>query len=278
MANSRERGYALLIVLWVMVLLSAIGIHVAATGRTEANIAFNLVRNAKAQAMADAGIYRAIYASIDPQSPQAWAADGAPHELSLPDGTDTVWIEDENGKINPNQAPPELLAALLRELGLKPDSASRLATAIGIWVTPDDGTRRPGTVEADYRAADLNYLPPGEPVETVDELSRVLGMTPEILAAMRPYLSVFANSSVPDPSVAPPLVRRAIADVPSLGAQGDTDQGTNSMAARMLSITAVARTTTGATFVRHAVVEVDGQGGTQNYLVHAWKREDLPQR
>ena len=97
--SRRERGYALLIVLWVLVLLAAIGTHIAATGRTETNIALNVVRNARAQALADAGVMRAVFSSLDPHAAKSWPADGTTHELTLADGTVTVWIEDENGKM-----------------------------------------------------------------------------------------------------------------------------------------------------------------------------------
>jgi general secretion pathway protein K len=47
------------------------------------------------------------------------------------------------------------------------------------------------TLLAEYHAAGLDYGLPGSPLQTVEELSRVLGMTPGVLAAIRPHLTLF---------------------------------------------------------------------------------------
>ncbi len=55
-----QRGIALLIVLWGLVLLAVIAAAFTTETRTEMALARNLVENAKARALADAGVYRAI--------------------------------------------------------------------------------------------------------------------------------------------------------------------------------------------------------------------------
>ena len=56
----RQRGLALIAVLWGLVLLSVIAMSVVTTTRTEALLARNLAQNAAAKALADAGLERAI--------------------------------------------------------------------------------------------------------------------------------------------------------------------------------------------------------------------------
>ncbi len=63
-----QRGLALVVVLWVLVLLSLIAASFTRTTRTEVNLASNLIDNAKAEALADAGVYRAIYAVLSNES------------------------------------------------------------------------------------------------------------------------------------------------------------------------------------------------------------------
>jgi general secretion pathway protein K len=58
---------------------------------------------------------------------------------------------------------------------------------------------------AEYQAAGLDYRPPGAPLETLDELGRVLGMTPAILATIRPYLTLYGPPQ-PNPATADPIV------------------------------------------------------------------------
>ena len=52
----RQRGLALIAVLWGLVLLSVIALSVTTTSRTETRLAFNLAENAKARALAEAGV------------------------------------------------------------------------------------------------------------------------------------------------------------------------------------------------------------------------------
>ena len=50
-----QRGLALVAVLWVLMLLSLVAASFMATTRTEINLTRNLIENAKAEALADAG-------------------------------------------------------------------------------------------------------------------------------------------------------------------------------------------------------------------------------
>ena len=56
-----QRGIALLVVLWVLVLLSLMAASLTRTSRTEINLARNLIETAQAEALADAGVYRAVW-------------------------------------------------------------------------------------------------------------------------------------------------------------------------------------------------------------------------
>jgi general secretion pathway protein K len=121
-------GFALIIVLWTLVLIAFIVAHLTASGRTEIRIATNLVANAAAQAAAEGAIYEAIFNLSDPQPNQRWQVDGNARELL---SRVTLRLEDEAWWINPNSASPALLEALLRATGSDPESARCLANAIG---------------------------------------------------------------------------------------------------------------------------------------------------
>ena len=202
-------GFALVMVLWTLVLIAFIAAHLTASGRTEIRIARNLVANAVAEAAADGGISAAIFNQLDPNGDQRWPMNGEAHQLAIGSTRVIVQLEDEAGRINPSTAPPALLEALLRTTGTDPGSADSLALAIGQWVgsTP---AAEPQSVQAEYRAAGLDYGPPGEPLETLDELGRVLGMTPDVLAAIRPHLTLFGPPQ-PNPATADPVVATALA-------------------------------------------------------------------
>src|SRR5712671_1098147 len=190
----RNSGFALIIVLWTLVLIAFVVAHLT---------------NAVTQAAADGAIFEAIFNLSDPQPQHRWSVDGNPRELLIGNSRVVVWLEDEAWWINPNSASPALLEALLRATGSDPESARRLANSIGEWAGSAPVARPQSGVLADYRAAGLDYGPPGAPFETPDEHGRVIGMTPATLAAIRPHLTLFGppqpNAASTDPFVAAAL-------------------------------------------------------------------------
>src|SRR5207237_3136748 len=123
----KNGGFALIIVLWTLVLISFIVVHLTATGRTEIRIAINIIANAAAQAAADGAIFEAIFNQSDPRPNQRWPVDGRDRELIIGHSRVRLRLEDEAWWINPNLASPALLEALLRVTGADPDSGRRLA-------------------------------------------------------------------------------------------------------------------------------------------------------
>jgi general secretion pathway protein K len=267
-ARHRAGGFALIVVLWTLVLIAFIVAHLTATGRTEVQIASNLVANSVAQAAADGAIFEAIFNLSDPRPEQRWSVDGTVHQIAIGNSRVVVRLEDEASWINPSTAPPELIEALLRVIGSDPDMAHSLAAALGQWVGSGSVARPQDTVLAEYRAAGLDYGPPGAPLETLDELGRVLGMTPALLAALRPHLTLFGPPQ-PNPATSDPVVAAALAllapkaaAVPSPANQAIPDLLT-------VRITALASGPGNARIIRTAVVRI-GAGLPRGYTVLAW--------
>ncbi len=120
-------------------------------------------------------------------------------------------LDDEAWWINRNTASPALLEVLLPTTGSDRESGRRLAIAVSEWVGSAPVARPQNIVLADYQAAGLDYGPPGAPLETMQELGRVLGMTPAVFAVIRPHLTLFGpaqpSASTTDPVVAAPSPR-----------------------------------------------------------------------
>jgi general secretion pathway protein K len=207
-----SRGFALLIVLWVLVLIGFLVAHVVVAGRTELRIAGNLYANAAAEAALEGAVNEALFHLSDPQPERAWRLDGRPHELTIGHSRIVLRIDNEAAHINPNFASPAVLERLLGATGSDAATARQLATAIAEWVGNAVAGRSPETVAADYWVAGLGYTPPRQPMESLDELARVLGMTPAVLAAIRPHLTLYGPQT-PDPTAADPIVAAALAFV-----------------------------------------------------------------
>ena len=259
-------GFALIIVLWTLVLIAFIVVHLTANARTEIRIASNLVANAVAQAAADGAIFEAIFNQSDPQPDQRWPVDGKARELTIGNSRVTLRLDDEAWWINPNSASPALLEALLRVTGSDAESARRLASAIGEWVGSAPAPRPRNVTLPEYRAAGLDYGPPVAPLETLDELGRVLGMTPATLAAIRPHLTLFGppqpSAATTDPVVAAALAESPQATTASSPAQPPPDVLTT-------RITATAFSPNNARVTRSAIVRL-GAVLPSGYEILAW--------
>ena len=146
------------------------------------------------------------------------------HTLAVPGGRAIVEVQNEAGKIGVNVASAKLLASLMVQVGATPAEAAALADAVLDWHTATQRARPLGAKAPEYRQAGLGYAPPNADFETLDELRLVRGMTPELLARLAPYLSVYQRDD-PDPVLASPEVRRALIEarvlLPNAGAALD---------------------------------------------------------
>src|SRR5215469_18312357 len=127
----RQRGIALVLVLWVMALLAVMVVGFAGDARTELKLARNQADAAEARAIADTGVSLALLNVLASQPETTWRLDGETHDLVYGDGTIRVSVQDEGGKIDVNLAPPVLLVSLFRTLGIA--EAETLVGAILDW-------------------------------------------------------------------------------------------------------------------------------------------------
>lgn len=274
-SDARQSGIALIIVLWTVVLLMLLVTHIETTGRSEAQLALNLRRNAALQAQADGAIAVAAFHLVDQSG--HWSPNGRVHLLAVRHGTFTreimVKIVDQSGKIDPNAAPRRLLRALIEAVGVDPRTAATIAANIGAWRQPGNGGSHAKRILAQYRQAGRRYGPPDAPFESLSELNLVLGMTPHIFQLLRPDLTLFHTSS-PNLAFASPAVRRAVATAGDIlaGASRATP-GT----IRVVAVTATAVGNGGLAFTRRAIIAVGPQ--RQGWIkVLTWTAPVLPQR
>ncbi|MDR3439563.1 type II secretion system protein GspK [Telmatospirillum sp.] len=270
--SGAERGIALVLVLWGLVAIGLVITHITAAGRHEARIARNAVTAAEAEAAADGGIFAAVFHLAAKDQTLQWDIDGRRHDVQVGDALVEVTMWDDDGRINPNLAPDILLSALFRVLAMPADQAAALATAISAWHDPVLKVHRDGGGEDDYRAAGRTYGPPGSPIQDIDELNRVLGMTPELLEAARPHLSICTNREVPIAEAADPVVLRAL-DLARQSAGGAIPllSETQRSLVRTVVIRSRALLPSGGQFSRQAILRM-GPMLRKGYQLLAWDR------
>jgi len=219
----RERGFALLMVLWTLLLLAFIATVFNDNARTEVLLARNLVANARAEALADGGVYRAALGLTRSPREGGFRGDGQVYvwhpssaEAGLPESGEApeeqvrFTIRDEGGKVNLNQATAPLLRELLIAVGVEPEKSAELADAIVDFRDEDNEKERQGAEARDYKRARLPWGPKNDAFVLVDELTYVLGMTPDIYRRVAPLLTIWGQGDLPHPYTAPPEVVTAV--------------------------------------------------------------------
>lgn len=209
-ARRRQRGLALVAVLWLVMLLAIIAASFTKSARTQIDLGRNAVEKAKAEALAEAGVNRAILGLLRPDPAAQWRGDGTVYALTFGGGEVRVAIQDEAGKIDLNTASDELLHGLFTSIGLADDEAGVLVDAVADFRDPDDLRRLNGAEDADYLAAGLPHGAKDAPFEAIEELQQVLGMTPRLYRRIAPLATVHSWEDGIDPLVAPPEVLSAV--------------------------------------------------------------------
>jgi general secretion pathway protein K len=207
----RSRGAALLLVLWLVALLTAVVGAFALIAGTEHLQGRVLVRGLIAENAARAGVEYAMtrVAASDPR--RQWLPDGRTHTWRYGNAEVQVKLIDENGKIDLNQADMTLLTQFLKSFDLDEQRAAQLASAILDWRDPDSLSQPAGGGEDDdYASAGRPYGAKDAEFESVAELEQVLGFTPELYARIEPHLTVFSGRVRPDPAFASAEVLNAM--------------------------------------------------------------------
>ena len=270
---NRVRGAALLLVLWLIVLLSALVGAFALTAKTEALQGRVLYHGIVAEQAARAGLDYAV-TRIEQTDPRLqWLPDGRDYRWRFADAGITVKIVDESGKIDLNQADAVLLGALFEVAGSDRGQASQMAGAILDWRDPDPLTQPAGGAEdPDYASAGRVYGAKDALFESVAEVEQVLGMTPALYARVAPYLTVYSGRAQPDTTFAPgmvlqamgldagPLLAQRAAWDPSSGAPPPAGQAYVGSNSGTYSIESRARLRNGRESVLRAVIRAGGNG------------------
>ncbi|WP_454632783.1 general secretion pathway protein GspK [Bradyrhizobium cenepequi] len=301
--SARDQGFALLVVIWIVGLISMIALTVITTSHYRVKTAVNAIEAAKAASLAEAGVTLAKLALTKRSSLSAarTSTNGplpdllkgrSPVFCVLPQGSvAAILIEDEGGKIDLNLASKELLSALLVGLGLSEPQANQIASNIAIFGRVSGGGRNNQDSAANVTEG-RRFGPKYAPFETALELDQVEGISRELFEAMLPLVTVVSRRPGVDPQFAPPallaaLSRRAPQSVLSLARAPST---MNELTAQLANapndpversftspssqsaflIDAEVMTPGGGFFAREAIVEwQDANGGL---LTREWRR------
>lgn len=182
---------ALIVVLWVIVLLTAIVGEFSYSMRTEINITRNYKEESEAYYLALAGLEKAKMEILLTESQYTYLnTDGvlvfnidneAPQRSgNLGRGSYSYNITDEESKLNINTASAPQLRYLFLESGVDITSVDTVVDSIMDWRDENDLHMLNGAEEDYYRSLEYPYSCKDGPFEAIEELLLVKGMTREI--------------------------------------------------------------------------------------------------
>jgi general secretion pathway protein K len=285
---SRDGGFILVSVLWLLALLTLVMLVLLAAVRLDVRATGQVIGHAEAEALAD-GLMRLAALRLGdrerrPLADAGLARDGTPMRCEHGNAAVAIAVTDVGGLVDLNAASPNLLSWLLRGLGVAPEKAAALAATIVDFRDEDDVPSVNGAESAAYHAAGLGHGPKNAPFETATELDQVLGMDLALLDSLRAVATVHSRQPGIDPSVAPREVLSAAvaaaassrtdvaAASPTLGAPTAADIPSEfriPSRARAYRVVVSVQLPGGSRFAREAVIEPE-RTAPLGFLVREW--------
>ncbi len=238
--NRRRRqpeGFILIVVLGAVLVLSGLLFGFNQRARTRLDTADGFYRMEQTWAGAWAGVQVAVAAirdvndaRADPRSARLLAGDNT---FAIDDTSCSLTMTEESGLLNVNrlkdpngQLDRRLIDRLLRLIDLvnaREDSSQRigygLVPSLIDWIDPDDEVTHLPFIQRENTGAENSYYqaqsPPcscrNRPLDTLDDLLSVKGVTPEAVRRLRSYLTCVGDGKI-NINTAPRLVIQALSE------------------------------------------------------------------
>lgn len=210
--EGNEQGFALLVVIWAIGLIALIALVMITTSRSRLQASANLIGNAKAENLAEAGVGLARIAltrTLADANTESMLAVGTGPVLCAfsSEAIAAISIEDEAGKVNLNLASTAMLSALFRGFGASDAEAARLGRNVveftHVAIAPDGA----GSVDVSQPGASP---PKHAPMTSPLELDQVVGMRRDLFEAVLPYVTVTSKRTGIEPRLASPILLAAL--------------------------------------------------------------------
>ncbi|RLB68098.1 MAG: type II secretory pathway, component PulK [Deltaproteobacteria bacterium] len=235
----RERGFALLAVFWIILLLSLLCLGYATASRFRAQAALNRKRR-----LVDRYLYRSArekgfheflksranrvllhkqeeVEAIAEEAVDLWFPRYEPYDYNLDGRQLAVRLLDENGKFSVNDIPISLWEEIFAACGVPPGAEQTgMINSIQDWIDSDDEHRLDGAENDYYQSLEHPYACKNYFIETLEELLLVKGITPELyygteeFPGLVSFLSVYGARRKIDVNSAAPAAFRLVAGLP----------------------------------------------------------------
>ncbi|QND70454.1 type II secretion system protein GspK [Tardiphaga robiniae] len=211
----------------------------------------SLASSERAAAAAESAVHLAIMIALARRTGAAMF----PLSCTMPDGARaTITMTVETGKLDLNAGSARSLTALFSGLANDRTAGERIAAGIATARDPRsaDAARSPGNVQIGFKS--------------ILELDRIPGVTPNLLRAALPLLTVRSGRTEPDPALASATMRDLL---------GLADAPVQDLAASDITIRADVSVGKNGRFIRDALVSLRPDAG-RLFAIREWRRSDVP--
>ena len=213
----QQQGYALILVLWIVVLLSAVTLLFQSSARTETRLLALDLNASEARAIAEAGVWLGAQSIVADARGARTAQRPRELDIEFEGHRVQVLIRDVSGLINLNLAAANLLDSAFAGAGLDVSERTRIVNAILDWRDVDTDARNGGPEPQSVETA-WGMVPVRNGLfATVDELRSIPGMTDAVYRQVRDRFTVYGSHRRINLNAAP---RQVLAALP--GADDET--------------------------------------------------------
>ena len=133
------------------------------------------------------------------KSGDSWTPSSDPYSVQIGDRDCDVFISDESGKINVNKITDETRANFVKFLTaykLEELTAETITDSILDWLDEDDLHHVNGAEKDYYATLPEPYEPKNGSFESIEELTLIKGITPQIFELIRDHLTVYGSGKI----------------------------------------------------------------------------------
>jgi len=185
----------------------------------------------------------------------------------------SVEVSDESGKVDINLASADLIKSLFVAVGVNENLSSSIADAVVDWRDQDSLKRVDGAEDQDYSALGLLYEAKDDDFDSIDELSLVLGVTPEIFIKVKPYVTVYAQDIGVNTSLASSVVKNAVQGIiGTSNSEEDSGDYVSSTGGLIYTLRAKATDSSGLSTVLTGIVRLQRGNVSEPFTILGWKQ------
>lgn len=213
----RERGVALLVVLWIIASATLLVVSFNATVRSGLSFVNSEVGLSRSEGLLDAGLEIAVARLIDEEPARRWLPDGLARSVPFAGYRLRIKISDPNGLIDLNKADEKVLLEFFKQFTDTDSKARAIRDRIKLARDQAMKTGQPASAFAQTDTGDGTDKPPHAPAFIDAAEARMIeGVSADLYRQVLPFLTVYSRDGAINPLSAPQEVVSADAELRGL--------------------------------------------------------------